>query len=403
MMMAPGTQHPPLRVGVIGLGLAGALMASVIRSHPRAVLAAVAEPHATLRERFIADSDVPAYAGIEEVLERDDVDAVYIATPHQFHREHTLLAAHYGKHVVVEKPMALSLDDCDAMITACDQHGVTLIVGHTHSFDPGIALMREVVASGEFGKLVMLNGCNYTDFLYRPRRPEELDTSRGGGILFNQVPHQVDTVRYLTGSPLRSVRAATAMLDARRPTEGCCSLFLDFADGSHATLTYSGYDRFDSDEWHGWIGEGGSPRVPQHGATTRAWEQFASPAAEVAARVERYGYGGTLSPSARTPPHQPHFGVLVASCEQADLRQSANGVLVYSRAGVREISIPHKEGRPGRSDVIDELCDAVRLGVAPPHDGHFARGTVEASLAILLSARERREVILGAQTYRSLV
>lgn len=386
--------EPKLRIGVVGLGMAGALMVSVIREHARTVLGAVAEPNAELRRRFEADHDVPAYDGIETLLGSGRVDAVYIATPHQHHRQHALLAASAGKHIVVEKPMALSLGDCDAMIESADRHGVVLIVGHTHSFDPAVRLMRELVASGLHGRLRMLMGCNYTDFLYRPRRPEELDTSKGGGILFNQIPHQIDVVRYLVGTPLRSLRAATGMLDPRRPTEGCCSVFLDFEDGAYASLSYSGYDRFDTDEWHGWIGEGGYPRTPVHGATARAWEQLGGAEAEARARIERYGYGGSSAPASRTPKHQPHFGVLVASCEGADLRQSADGVLVYSRDGVTEIPLPKGASRPGRSEVLDELVAAVRDGTPPPHDGRFARGTVEASLAVLRSAQERREIVL---------
>lgn len=68
-----------------------------------------------------------------------------------------------------------------------------LIIGHTHSYDPAIWTMREIIASGELGKLGMINTWNYTNFLHRPRRPEELDTSLGGDILFNRVPHQVET------------------------------------------------------------------------------------------------------------------------------------------------------------------------------------------------------------------
>ncbi|WP_395067912.1 Gfo/Idh/MocA family protein [Paraburkholderia silvatlantica] len=387
-------EAPPLRVGVVGLGMAGSLMISVIAQHPGCTLAAVAEPYAHLRERLARNHAVPASSDIGGVLERDDVDAVYIATPHQFHREHAELAARHGKHVVVEKPMALSLDDCDAMIEAAARHRVTLIVGHTHSFDPAVHAMREAIESGQHGAFMMAASWNYTDFLYRPRRPEELDTSKGGGILFNQIPHQVDTVRYLNRARLRSVRAATGRFDPARPTEGACAVFLDFADGSCATLNYSGYDRFDSDELHGWVSEGGYRKQAAHGATRRAWERFASATAEAAARSERYGYGGAAALTAQTPPHQPHFGVMVVSCEHADLRQSADGVSVYTRAGVSEIALPKLGGRPGRSDVLDELWLAVRGGVAPVHDGQFARGTVEASLAILRSARERREVML---------
>ena len=121
----------------------------------------------------------------------------------------------------------------------------------------------------------MIAMSNYTDFIYRPRRPEELDTSQGGGILFNQIPHQVDIARLLSGSEVRQVRATTGILDRNRPTEGSCMAMLSFQDGAAASLIYSGYDRFDSDELHGWIGESGQPRKPNHGATGRALSRVA--------------------------------------------------------------------------------------------------------------------------------
>src|SRR5207253_7938963 len=142
------------------------------------------------------------------------------------------------------------LEDCDAMIAAADKAGVHLIVGHTHGFDPAIRTMRQLILSGEFGPLGMINTWNYTTFLNRPRRPEELDTSLGGGIIFNQVPHQIDTARLLGGGVVRSVRASTTRLDPARPTEAGCAALLQFHNGATASLVYSGYDHFDSDEWH---------------------------------------------------------------------------------------------------------------------------------------------------------
>src|ERR687894_721708 len=102
-----------------------------------------------------------------------------------------------------------------------------------------VRLMRDMIAGGELGRLGMIATWNYTDFLYRPRRPEELDTARGGGILFNQVPHQIDTVRLLAGGRVRSVRANVQVLDPARPTEGGCVAWLEFETGAAASLVYS--------------------------------------------------------------------------------------------------------------------------------------------------------------------
>ena len=385
-----------VRIGVIGLGMAGAAMVPAIESHPDFILAGAADPHGELRARFARDHGCPVNASAAELMQRADIDAVYVATPHQWHREHAVLAARSGKHAIVEKPMALSLGDCDEMIAAFRRSGTVLVVGHTHSFDPAIRLMREIITSGEVGRLSMISMANYTDFIYRPRRPEELDTSLGGGILFNQIPHQVDIARLLSGSEVRQVRATTGILDHSRPTEGSCMAMLSFDDGAAASLIYSGYDRFDSDELHGWIGESGQPKTPNHGATGRALAAVADRAEEARIRAESFGYGGVRNwqPGQGERWHQPHFGVLVVSCENADLRQSADGILIYTQSGIRELPIPVSKGRPGRGDVLDEFYQAIVKGAAPPHDGKFARATLEVCLAIQESSRSRREVIL---------
>src|SRR5262249_802231 len=153
--------------------------------------------HPGPREAFARDFNARAYADVGELVADPAVEVVYIATPHQFHAPHAVLAAEHGKHVILEKPMALTLEDCDTIIAAVERSNVQLIVGHTHSYDPAVLVMQQLISCGALGRLGMIHSFNYTNFLYRPRRPEELDTSKGGGILFNQVPHQIDTARFL--------------------------------------------------------------------------------------------------------------------------------------------------------------------------------------------------------------
>jgi phthalate 4,5-cis-dihydrodiol dehydrogenase len=399
LTVADATSPGPLRIGVIGLGIAGSAMIPAIVAHPNFLLAAVADPNQDLRERFANDHVCATVASAAELVDRADIDAVYVATPHQMHREHVLLAADHGKHAIVEKPMALTLADCDDMIGAARRNRAALIVGHTHSFDPAVKGMRQILDSGEVGRPALIAMWQYCDFLYRPRRPEELDTELGGGIIFNQIPHQVDIARLLNGSKVTAVRAFTAILDSRRRTEGICSALLTFADGGCASLVYNGYDRFDSDEFHGWVGELGQPKqADQHGATLRALESMRD-GPESDARIKRYGYGGALKFVADQGHrwHQPHFGVIIVSCEKADLKPSTDGIMIYGQEGVLEVPVPHSAGAPGRAEVLDELYLAVRKGVAPRHDGDFGRATLEVCLAILESARTRREIELTAE------
>jgi phthalate 4,5-cis-dihydrodiol dehydrogenase len=384
-------QNDPIGVGIVGLGMAGAVMVQAAAAHPGFVLRAAADPHPGPREAFARDFNASAYADVAELVADPAVQVVYIATPHQFHAPHAILAAEHGKHVIVEKPMALTLADCDAMIAAAERHQVQLIVGHTHAFDPAVRMMRDLIAGGTLGPLGMILSFNYTNYLYRPRRPEELDTARGGGILFNQVPHQIDTVRLLAGGLARSVRAQVNVLDPARPTEAGCMALLQFDGGVSASLTYSGYDHFDSDEWHFGVGEGGAPKQIAHGAARRALAEIRS---EAGLRTERLAYGANKT---GLPPRQPHFGLTIATCARGDLRASADGVMIYAQDGMRELPIPKTAGMAGRQQVLDDMREALRTGRKPRHDGHWGKATLEVALAIQRSAREGREVALDHQ------
>lgn len=380
----------PIGLGIIGLGMAGAVMVQAAAAQPGYAIQAGADPHAAPRDAFARDHNARAYADAAELCADRAVEVVYIATPHQFHARHATLAAEHGKHIILEKPMALTLADCDAIIAACERNKVHLVVGHTHGFDPAVQTMRGIIARGELGRLGMIASLNYTNYLYRPRRPEELDTSKGGGILFNQVPHQIDTVRYLAGGLAKSVRAQVNALDPARPTEAGCMALIQFDNGVAASLTYSGYDHFDTDEWHFGIAESGAAKQVDHGAARRALGVVTN---EASARTERLAYGATKVQQT----HQPHFGVTVVTCADGDMRASADGVLIYGRDGVREIALPRLPGLSGRREVLDEMAAAIRAGKPPLHDGRWGKATVEAVLAIQRSAREGREIALHHQ------
>ncbi len=388
----PSPSDPaPIGLGIAGLGMAGAVMVQAAAAHGGYTLRAAADPHPAPRAAFARDFNVNACDDIAALCADPTVEVVYIATPHQFHAAHAVLAAEHGKHVILEKPMALTLADCDAIIAAAERSKAYLIVGHTHSFDPAIHAMWLMISCGALGRLGMIHSFNYTNFLYRPRRPEELDTARGGGILFNQVPHQIDIVRLLGGGLVRSVRAQTTVLDPARPTEGSCAALLQFENSAAASLVYSGYDYFDSDEWHFNVSERGASKTLDHGAARRALMNTAD---ETRARTETFAYG---SSQPELPPYQPHFGIAIATCEKAELRATADGLMQYDQWGAHEINIGRRSSVPGRHQVLDEMLDAVRHGRRPIHDGHWGKATLEVALAIQESAARRREIALKHQ------
>jgi phthalate 4,5-cis-dihydrodiol dehydrogenase len=387
-----GKEPGAIRLGIAGLGLAGAFMIRAAVVHPRIVLAAAADPLPRPRATFERNFGARTYVDFEELCGDPSIEVIYIASPHEFHAAQTIAALAHGKHVIVEKPLALTLEDCDSVIAAAARSDRQLIVGHTHGFDPNVRTIQRMVQSGELGRLGMILNFNYTDFLYRPRRPEELVTERGGGITFNQVSHQIEIARAIGGGLVRSVRANVGILDPSRPTEGNCTALLEFENGAGASLTYSSYDFFDSDEFHGWIAEGGTPKPPNtHGTARRA---LASGEPEDG-RQKNLGYGGRDLPIEQ--PFQPHFGVLIVTCAKGDIRVTPEGLMLYGPDGRRELGVDRGLGRPGHGDALDALWRAVREGKRDFHDARWGKATLEVALAILQSARERREIVLRHQ------
>jgi phthalate 4,5-cis-dihydrodiol dehydrogenase len=380
-----------LNIGAAGLGRAFALMAPTLAADARMALVAGSDPRAEALSRFREEFGGKTYATVEELCADPAVDVVYVATPHELHAAHARLAASRGKHLLVEKPMALTADECRSITEAARRAGVQLVVGHRHSFDAPIVFTRELIEGGAFGRLRMITALNYTDFLYRPRRPEELDPEKGGGAVMNQGAHQVDVVRRLAGGTVRSVRAMTGAWDASRRVEGAYSALLTLADGAFASISYSGYAHFDSDELQGWIGEGGQRKDAARYGVAR----LALHAGEEDVKRRR-NYGGAAFSAPARPEAHAHFGLLVASCDGADLRPTPEGVWVYAdKEKYLERIAPPAVPRAG---VIDELYAAVVEGRPPLHDGAWGKATVEVCTAMLRSAREGKEIALAGPT-----
>jgi len=384
-----------LRIGVAGLGRAFSLMLPTFLRDPRIELVAACDPREEARRQFAADFNARTYADVPELAEDPGVEAIYIASPHQFHARHTEIAAANGKHVLVEKPMALGAADCDRMIAACRAANVHLIVGHCHSFDTPYLRTRELIGRGDFGAVKMIQAINYTDYLYRPRRPEELTTAEGGGALFSQAAHQVDIVRLLAGSRVVRLRASVGRWDPSRPTEGAYSALIWFENGAYASLSYNGYGHFNSDEWTGWIGEMGDPANPDvYGSARRRLATLGSSDDE--AKLKAAGtYGGSAYKPPATGAQEPvrrhqHFGPVIVSCEHADLRPLPDSIVVYGDE--RRETLPLAAPAVPRAEVIDELYGAVVDGRPALHDGQWAKGTLEICLAMLKSSDTHTDV-----------
>jgi phthalate 4,5-cis-dihydrodiol dehydrogenase len=380
-----------------GLGVASTQILPPTSRLPYVKVTAAADTRADALDKFRAAYGGEAFNSVEAMCDSPNVDAVYIATPNELHARHVIAAAERGKHVIVEKPMALSIDECDAMNEAAEKHRVKLLCGHTHSFDPPIRKIREIVKSGELGKLCMIHSWNYNEFMYRPRMRHELATSRG--VVLNQGPHHVDIARLIGGGMVRSVRAMTGIWDKTRAHEGSYTCYLEFEDGTPATLVYSGYGFFDTAELFGWVGEGGQYREPETNLKVRRQLRQVGSAEEEEKLKEGMRFGGQregeYSHVWSGERKQPFFGFALVSCERGDIRQTPDGLFIYGETDKQEI--PLDAGRRGREAELEELYNAVVHNRPVFHDGRWGTATLEVCLAMLESARERKEIFLSHQ------
>jgi phthalate 4,5-cis-dihydrodiol dehydrogenase len=378
-----------LHFGVVGLGRAAAATVPAIVRNPNTTIVAAADTDAAIVADFQSQFPCRGYASIEDLCQDPQLDVVYIATPTHLHTQHVVTAVKHGKHVIVEKPLAISLDDAQRMIDAVDQAGVQLIVGQSQSYEPPVRAMRELVRSGEIGQLKMISGWYFNDWLYRPRLPAELDTQMGGGVVFRQGAHHFDIARVIGGGLVRSVRATAGVWDAHRPTEGSYAAFLEFEDGAIANLVYSGNDHFHTVELTG-QSEGGTrvdPTQLEHAAARKRLEHGGGDAA-----LKRQGGFAARTDGPRFP---AYFGLTIVSCDHGDIRQTPTGLKVYGDREVRDVQLPR--GLSGRDVMLAELYDAVVQAVPALHTARWARATLEVSLAVLDSSRTRQQVLLKHQ------
>src|SRR5918992_692517 len=401
-----------LRLAFAGLSMDATKVLAQIAGLPYVQLTAAADSKRTSAlERFRSDFNAEVYESVEELCRSPHVDAVYVATAPELHTEHMLIAARHGKHVIVEKPMALTLEDAARMNQAANKYAIKLLCGHTHSFDAPVRKMREIVRSGELGKLRMINTWNYNEFMYRRFTNQDLEATHG--ILLNQVPHQVDIVRLIAGGIVKSVRAAAGVWDLSRTSEGASVCFLELEGGASATLVYNGRGYFDTAELFWWVGEGGQPRAPDTNLKARAnLKQLSgrdreSKLEELKEREMRYGAKGlkevpsnhgweAKQPSpGRDEVHQPFFGMTLVTCEKGDMRQSPDGIYIYGEQEKREV--PVAPGIRGRQAEVKELYEAVFNNRSLFHDGRWGQATLEVCLAILASAKEKKEISLSHQ------
>ena len=217
-----------IRFAVIGLSGMGMAHIAAIRADARARLAAVCDIDPAKREQAAAlGKDVRIFADYRDALACRDVDAVVIVVPDQMHREIAVAALAAGKHVLCEKPMALTIEDCRAMIDASRRSGRKFMVGQICRFTPGFLAAKQRIDAGEIGELFYVESEYAHDYanILQPGS-WRLDPLRhgflGGGC------HAVDLLRWIAGDPTEAAAFSNKKMLKDCPTDDCMVAILKF-------------------------------------------------------------------------------------------------------------------------------------------------------------------------------
>ena len=227
--------------GLIGSGdIARKRIAPALRDLASCTLAAVCRGRPELAESFAQEFGAPRwYATAAELLADPVIDAVYIATPVRLHAAQAIAAAEAGKHVLCEKPMAMTVAECDAMIAACRSSGVSLGVAYYRHCYPVIARIRNILASGDIGDPVLAQVNAFEHFNPPPEHPRHWLVVReqaGGGPMFDFGCHRIEVLLDLLG-PVRGVRSMVGNVAFTREVEDTAIALLEFERGGYGTLS----------------------------------------------------------------------------------------------------------------------------------------------------------------------
>jgi UDP-N-acetyl-2-amino-2-deoxyglucuronate dehydrogenase len=348
---------PVTRLGIIGCGGAAVSAAEAIAATPSATLVMVHDvaeaPAASFGQRF----EVPFTTHLDTLLADRCIDAVYIAVPHNHLAPLAHQALTAGKHVLVEKPMALTLEDADALIGLADRRALTLGVFYEYRLAAPFAQAREIVQAGAVGEITGVRlqtlidkplrywASGYTGVSVSPWRAQK--TKAGGGVVLMNTSHQLDALRYITGLEVTSVSAQAATLTAPVEVEDIAAATLRFSNGAVGSLLAGAH-------------------IPGECAGER---------------FDIYGTNGQLRvPDPYTDDVEDPVRVYLAA-PWGDL------------AGGAWHSLP-RTVTPVFAEMIGGFALAVQRGAAPPVSGRDGRHVLEVILAIYRAAAEGQTIVL---------
>jgi predicted dehydrogenase len=348
----------PLRFALIGCSKIAIKHAAGLRLIEGAQLTAVCDLRTDRARALGTEFGVPWYTNYEEMLYKSEVDVVSVLTPSGNHCRQVLDLVRFGKHIVVEKPLALRLEDADRMIAACDREGLKLFEVKQNRFNVPVLKLREAVERGRLGKLVMgavrVRWCRTQEYY-------DAASWRGtwaydGGVLTNQAIHHIDMLKWMMGD-VESVQAMTARRLANIEAEDTAVVILQFANGALGVIEATTATRpKDLEGSVSILGEKGTVEIGGFSMDMlKTWE-FAMPAPEDESIRTQFA----TNPSTFAYNHGEFLRDVVRSVHEGR-RGAVDGIEARSTLElINAIYESHETGRKVRLRFTPQLC---KLGV----------------------------------------
>ena len=255
-----------LKVGIIGLGGIARSHCDSIAQLDQVEVVAVADLFAEKRRQFMDQYHIPkGHSTHHDLLQDADVDAVAIVLGHQLHHQLTIDACRAGKHVLVEKPMAISLAQCDAMVAAAAENDVKLMIGLSQHFYSTSLKAKEILDSGQLGPVITAVSYMSKNWNFAGRRPQYRSRFHGGGMWLTNGVHVVDRLTWVMASQAASVSAAIGTRAHYQAGDDSATAFIRYKNGLAGTAVAVGYADGAPNFECQVICANGSMRFSQHG------------------------------------------------------------------------------------------------------------------------------------------
>ena len=232
-----------LKIAIVGTGIIAKSHTAAIEQLEKVTLTAVCDINEEKAKAYSEEFGVPYVLDYKELPEKADFDAVILNLPHGLHCEATEFFLNAGKHVLVEKPMANTVEECERMLACAKKNNKKLAIAHIQRFNANVKKVKEIYESGELGRLCMYTESRCENY-FNDNRPKWFLTKKlsGGGIAMNFAAHSFDKLlSVMDGAKITSVNASCGNYTTDYDVEGHAQILAQFDNGVSASITLNGY------------------------------------------------------------------------------------------------------------------------------------------------------------------